>query len=148
MISESAYLTDENLRFILNDIGDKLFAIAPPEMLENSPAYKAIIAEWEAQLREQEKITRQAREKEEKAKQIEAIARQTEVIARESAVRALQTQRRALLRTLKHRFGELPDSVVARIEATDNPDLLEEWLDMAFEVDSLAEFSRQSRKLD
>ncbi|MGH7201309.1 MAG: hypothetical protein ACREJB_11940 [Planctomycetaceae bacterium] len=47
--------------------------------------------------------------------------------------------RRALLRQLHHRFGELPAEIGARIEATEDPEQLNAWLDRVLIAASLGD---------
>jgi len=41
----------------------------------------------------------------------------------------LQTRRQTLIRLLGRRFGDIPSEVVSVVEATDNVDQLDDWLD-------------------
>jgi hypothetical protein len=48
------------------------------------------------------------------------------------------SEQRVLLRLLRHKFGELPDSVVKQIEATTDSEQLDHWVDQVLDVASLA----------
>lgn len=140
MMSRSAYLTDENLTFILQDIGEELMQrLTDKELVQKSPAAQALIAEWEQRLKQSEQLIRQnkklAEQNEQKAKKNEREA----IKRKEQEKRLLQGQQRTLLRILKHRFGELPAETSQRIEATTDVDLLESWLEQALEVNHLGE---------
>ncbi|RKZ72584.1 MAG: hypothetical protein DRR19_31975 [Candidatus Parabeggiatoa sp. nov. 1] len=50
----------------------------------------------------------------------------------------LRTQQRILIRQLRRKFAPVPDSVIEKIKATDNIDLLDNWLDKIISADSLA----------
>lgn len=52
-----------------------------------------------------------------------------------------RAQQRILIRQLHRKFPEAPESVVQRVEATDERDLLDQWLDELLAADSLAETS-------
>ncbi len=85
-----------------------------------------------------------AQEQEMIAKQNEVIAKQNEERIKQEQELARQTQRRTLLRTLDRFFGEIPAALRHRIESTDNAELLDQWLDAAFEATSLAEFEAKA----
>jgi hypothetical protein len=52
---------------------------------------------------------------------------------------ALRTQQQTLIRLLRHKFPEAPDSLVRRIEATEDPERLSGWLDPLLDASTLAE---------
>ncbi|MEM7536079.1 MAG: PD-(D/E)XK nuclease family transposase [Chloroflexota bacterium] len=47
----------------------------------------------------------------------------------------------ALIRQLQRKFGNVPDNIIAQIEATENYERLASWLDALWDVDSLAEIN-------
>lgn len=47
------------------------------------------------------------------------------------------TQQRTLLRFLRHKFGDLPNSIVQLIEQTSNSEQLDAWMDQVFDAESL-----------
>jgi len=60
-IMKSAYITDENLRIIIDDIGDRLMSlITDTAMIQKSPAYQTLLAEQEKQQALAEKEKQQA----------------------------------------------------------------------------------------
>jgi len=50
---------------------------------------------------------------------------------------ALHTQHRILIRQLQRKFSPIPDSVIKKIESTNNIDQLDNWLDQVIVADSL-----------
>jgi hypothetical protein len=50
----------------------------------------------------------------------------------------LRTQQRILIRLLSRKFASVPESVIDKIQATNNIDLLDNWLDQIISADSLA----------
>jgi len=53
----------------------------------------------------------------------------------------LRTQRRTLIRFLQHKFGELPDKIIQLIEKTNDSEQLDDWMDQAFDAESLTSMS-------
>jgi hypothetical protein len=51
----------------------------------------------------------------------------------------LQTRRQTLVRLLRKRFGKVPSAVVSVVEATDDVDQLDNWLDQLVTADTLEE---------
>ena len=51
----------------------------------------------------------------------------------------LRSQQRTLIRSLRRKFGDVPNDVVTLIEQTDNADKLDAWMDAIFDVDTLDE---------
>jgi hypothetical protein len=66
-----------------------------------------------------------------------------EVIAeseQRSALRErLRERQQTLIRLLRHKFSEVPEAVVRRIEATEDPERLSGWLDPLLDASTLAE---------
>jgi predicted ATP-dependent Lon-type protease len=48
-------------------------------------------------------------------------------------------QQRAIIRQLRRKFKQIPNSVVQKIEATDDQEQLDQWLDLVIEANSLTE---------
>jgi len=48
-------------------------------------------------------------------------------------------RQQTLIRLLQHKFSEVPEAVVQRIEATEDLDRLSEWLDHILDANTLAE---------
>lgn len=58
----------------------------------------------------------------------------------ESERRGVQRgEQQTLMYILRHRFGEIPDPIIQRIEAATDPDQLKRWIDQALDVSTLAE---------
>ncbi|MEM7538613.1 MAG: hypothetical protein AAF639_40975 [Chloroflexota bacterium] len=53
----------------------------------------------------------------------------------------LRGQQRSLLRSLRRKFGDIPDEIVTLIEQTDDADQLNAWMDAIFDVDTLDEIA-------
>ncbi|MEM7532506.1 MAG: hypothetical protein AAF639_10035 [Chloroflexota bacterium] len=53
----------------------------------------------------------------------------------------LRSQQRTLLRSLRRKFGDIPDNIVTLIEQTDDADQLDAWMDAIFDVDTLDEMA-------
>jgi len=53
-----------------------------------------------------------------------------------------ESQKRVLIRLLRRKFASVPKKVVQKIEATDDSDQLDNWLDQVIVADSLAEIER------
>ncbi|MEK8021926.1 MAG: hypothetical protein VSS75_034050, partial [Candidatus Parabeggiatoa sp.] len=62
--------------------------------------------------------------------------------AQEVAQEASAEKKRVLIRQLHRKFSSLPKRVVQKIEATDDRDQLDNWLDQIIVADSLAERER------
>jgi len=62
--------------------------------------------------------------------------------AQEVAQEASAEKKRVLIRQLHRKFSSLPKKVVQKIEATDDRDQLDNWLDQIIVADSLAEIER------
>ena len=55
---------------------------------------------------------------------------------------SVESQKRVLIRQLHLKFTSVPKKVVQKIEATDDLDQLDNWLDQIIVADSLAEIER------
>jgi hypothetical protein len=55
---------------------------------------------------------------------------------------ALRERQQTLIRLLRHKFSEVPEAVVRRIEATEDPERLSGWLDPLLDAGTLAEVER------
>jgi hypothetical protein len=64
-----------------------------------------------------------------------------EALAESQRQGALKNQQQTLLRLLRHKFGKVPEAVVKQIEATDNSDQLNHWLEQVLDVTSLSDMS-------
>jgi hypothetical protein len=69
----------------------------------------------------------------------EALAESEQRGARRERLRERQ---QTLIRLLRHKFSEVPEAVVRRIEATEDPERLSGWLDPLLDAGTLAEVER------
>lgn len=60
---------------------------------------------------------------------------------------ALHNQQRTLIRLLRHKFGEIPESIMKQITETNEIAQLDQWLDRVLDAESLIEmkFPRERR---
>ena len=138
----SAYITEENLAFIVQDIGDQLMPlITDKAMLQKSPAFHHIL------VAEREKHRQLLLEKEQQLllEKEQLLSQQEEQLLlkkEQQKEQLLLEKQRTLLRLLRRRFSVIPESLVQRIEATTDHHQLEQWLDKLFDVNDIAEFDR------
>ncbi len=121
MESYTPHITEEDAASFFEKYGDRfMLLVRNPEFLKRAPAYQDIAAEWEQKILEKEQAERRR--------------------LREAEVARQKVQKQAILRTLKFRFGTVPTALVEQIETTTDGNLLDQWLDLAFEVADLAAF--------
>ena len=121
---------DDAGRWLLVDVVERYLELTPPESEEVNEMVKGLktldseeyITIWE------ERAFRKGR------KQGKVEGREE---GREEGI--AQGKRDTLLRQLRHRFGELPEGVVAQIERIENPGELDALIDRALEARSLME---------
>jgi hypothetical protein len=69
-----------------------------------------------------------------------------EVIAESEQRGAQQTLKQTLLRLLHHKFSEVPGKVAQQIEATEDPERLNEWIDRILDAKTLADMELETEK--
>ena len=52
---------------------------------------------------------------------------------------AVKTRQETLLRLLRHKFGDLPQDAVSRVQATTDPATIDRWLDDVLDASTPAE---------
>jgi hypothetical protein len=57
-----------------------------------------------------------------------------------------QTLKQTLLRLLHHKFSEVPGKVAQQIEATEDPERLNEWIDRILDAKTLADMELETEK--
>jgi len=57
---------------------------------------------------------------------------------------ALRERQQTLLRLLQHKFSQVPETIARQIEATEDPDRLNDWLDRILDAETLAEMGLDS----
>ena len=132
LIKDIGLLTDPNL------IWQKILEVQnmKPEIKEETWSYiDRFFQEMPEAMTKLPTVQQSVQESVQKAVQ-EAVQKAAQKAAQEAS---LESQKRVLIRLLRRKFASVPKKVVQKIEATDDLDQLDNWLDQIIVAESLAE---------
>ncbi|EDN72094.1 hypothetical protein BGS_0263 [Beggiatoa sp. SS] len=132
LIKDIGLLTDPNL------IWQKILEVQnmKPEIKEETWSYiDRFFQEMPEAMTKLPTVQQSVQESVQKAVQ-EAVQKAAQKAAQEAS---LESQKRVLIPHLRRKFASVPNKVVQKIEATDDLDQLDNWLDQIIVAESLAE---------